>query len=223
MFNHSPRVTADALDRFHTAARDAVLASAFRGDVPKQIFDLRSQDFIDWKPTAGGREYGLQSPLRLAEECLMVAGIPADQVRRLAPADLARIVMGKPLRDFGIHAASDGPAYNLTGMFSNIFYDASNVILRRGYTEAKTTFQTWMRQGESVDNFKPVHKVIAGELPDPRAIPEDGEFEETTFPDGRESYRLTVWGEMFSCSWQSVLGNSMSVFTDIPLKQSCAM
>jgi len=131
--------------------------------------------------------------------------------------------MGADLRNFGIMASSDGAAYNVTGLFANILYDATNVMLRRAYAETATTFQRWMRQGESLNDFKPVHKVIGGELSDPKAIPEDGEFEETTHSDARESYKLTVWGEIFSCSWQLIVNDQLGEFTKIPVKQGAAM
>jgi signal peptide peptidase SppA len=206
-------------DKFRTQARDAILARTWIQNRPSQIFDVQSQEMVAWNPQ--GRDFQLRSLPRLAEQCIIMAGVPQEVVRRLAPADIARIVLGADLRQFGIMAS--GGAYNVTGMFSNIFYDASHVILRRSYMEAKTTFQLWMKQGESLTDFKPVHKVIAGELSDPKAIPEDGEFEETSTTDGRESYKLTVWGEVWSQTWQMIVGDVLGAFTDTQAKQGRAM
>jgi hypothetical protein len=214
-------VTADAVDKFRVAARDALLVREYgSANLPKQIFDMRMQSMRDWQPESR-RDYTLSSLKGLAEECLILSGISAQQIRSLAPADIARIVMGKPLSDFGIFAGD--PLFNVSGMFSNILLDAQNVILRRSYTEANTTFQVWMRNAESIADFKLVNKVIAGELSDPKAIPEDGEFEETTMTDGKESYKLVVWGEVWSATWQMIVNDRLQAFTEIPAKQGRAM
>jgi hypothetical protein len=207
-------------DKFRVAARDAILARVWGSNSPEQIWDHRTKDFVSWKPAA--RSYGLSTLPRLAEQCMIHAGVPAETVMRMAPAEIAMAIMGKPLEQMGIFAG-DGGSYNLSGMFANILFDASNVMLRRSYSETNTTFQKWMKQGESLRDFKPVHKVIAGELPDPKSIPEDGEFEESTMADGRESYKLTVWGSRFSLTWQAVVSDQLSAFASVQIKQGRAM
>jgi hypothetical protein len=82
--------------------------------------------------------------------------------------------------------ASDGPGYNVSGMFANILLDAANVSLRRSFDDARTTFQIWMKRGGR-PRLQGGQPVIAGELGDPKAVPEDGEFEETTSPTARKS------------------------------------
>lgn len=212
-------------DKFFTAARDAVLMRSFGGHEPQAIFSRREGQMVDWKPDQASRgSRSLRSLPRLAEECLIRMGASRQRVDQMSPHDIAKVAMGlaSPM-DYGLFVSSDGPAYNLSGMFSNILLDASNVVLRKAYMEVETTFQTWAGQGESLPDFKPVHKVIGGELPDPKAVPEDGEFDEVTYADGKESYKLTVWGEIFSISWQAVVNDQLGEFTAIPQKQGRAM
>ncbi|HWB13335.1 MAG TPA: S49 family peptidase [Pirellulales bacterium] len=214
---------AAAVDKFQVEARDALLCREFGANLPEQIYDVHSQDVVDWKPAAGARRAGHMASLpQLARQCMIIAGIPQQAVDRLQPSDIARIMVGAPLRQFGI-AASVGPAFNVSGMFSNILLDAQNITLRRSYMEAKTTFQVWMRQAESIIDFKPVNRVILGELGDPKAVPEDGEFEETTATDGKESYKLTVWGQVFSITWQAIVNDRLQAFTRIPTMEGQAM
>lgn len=208
------------IDKFQSAVRDTILVQA--NVRPGQIFDVQSQQDIEWTPQST-RNYALRSPIGIAKQCLRLAGVPQSQIDNLSNHEIASIVMGAPMRDYGIQASSDGPAYNVTGMYSNIFYDAGNVMLRRSYSEANTTYQIWARRGEAVRDFKDVHKVIAGELPDPAAIPENAEFEDIKTLDGRESYKLTVWGSMFSMTWQMVVNDQLSAFTEIPLKHGRSM
>jgi hypothetical protein len=197
-------------DKFIAQARDACLLHTFGGNLPKQIFDTASGAKVEWKPTRGNRS--LASPLGLARQCLIVAGVPANRVMNLAPVHVAKLAMGADPRQMGLGAfyASDGPGYNVSGMFSNILLDAANVSLRRSFDDARTTYQMWMKRGPDVPDFKLVNKVIAGELGDPKAIPEDGTFEETTLTDGKVSYRLTVWGEIVSHSWQLVVNDRLN-------------
>lgn len=216
------RVDGSARDRFSTEARDQILQRAFNGANPQQIYSAAEQTFVDWK-SPKATNHNLASLNGLARECLAMSGVSQHQLSRLSPTDIARIVMGKDPREFGISASSDGPAYNLTGMFSNILYDAAHVMLRQSYKETNTTYQAWAKQGGSLTDFRAVHKAIAGELPDPKAIPEDGEFDETTFSDGKESYKLTVWGQIFSCSWQLIVNDNLGAFTEVPAKQGRAM
>lgn len=208
-------------DKFIVAARDAMLGRMFSGSRPKQIFDRQSGQHVDWKPAASGRHLG--SLLGLAEECLVVGGFDARQVRDLPKATLARIIMGANARDYGLSASSDGPAYNVTGMFSNVLVDAAHVVLRRSYDDARTTFQVWMKQAPSIEDFRLQHAAITGELGDPKAIPEDGAFEETTMADSKETYQLTVWGEVFSLTWQMVVNDRLGAFATIPSLLGSAM
>jgi len=212
-------------EKFYEEARDAVLQRSFGGRTPGAIWSNREQDYVDWAPSAGSRNNrSLRSLTRLAEECLVNAGVPRETVMRQEPMNVALMAMGlKDPHSLGIYAASDGPAYNLSGMFSNILIDAQNVTLRDAYRETDVTFTVWARQGESVPDFKTVNKVIGGELPDPKAVPEDGEFEEVTYADSKETYSLTVWGEIFSISWQAVVNDQLGEFMAIPQKQGRAM
>jgi signal peptide peptidase SppA len=210
-------------DKFVAEAQGAILQRGFGGNMPNQVWNFRAGEYQDFEGTRRPN-YRLQGLPQLAEACLVQAGYSYADVSRLATPDIAKLAMGLVSPDsLGIRAAADGPAYNVSGMFSNILLDASNVMLRRSYDDSRTTFQTWCRQGESLRDFKLTHKVIAGELGDPRAIPEDGEFEEATHSDAKEAYRLVVWGQIFSITWQAVVNDQLSAFSEVPLKQGRAM
>lgn len=214
-------VTADGSDKFMAAARDEILLARMN-DRPEQIFDRRQRTYIEWKPDT--RSQGLASPLAIARQCLVHAGADAYRVMNMSEYDVARLAAGGDPADYGMGGmlASDG-SYNVSGMFSNIFLDAGNVTLRRGFDDGRSSFQMWMNRGEDIPNFKPVHRVIAGELGDPQAIAEDGEFEETTMSDGKESYKLTTWGRIFSYTWEMIMNDSLGAFMAIPTKMGSAM
>lgn len=208
-------------DKLVSQAMDSILADALP-KAPKQIWDPAKRTMVDYKP--GQRNYRFAGLMGLAEECLLADGYDSHVLRSLAPMEVAQLALGlaNP-REFGLRASSDGPAYNTTGTFPNLMIDAANVVLRASYDEMETTYQIWMKRGAALPDFKKVHKIIAGELSDPKAVPEDGEFEEATMSDSKESYALTVWGQVFSLTWQAMLNDSTGSFMEIPLKLGRAM
>jgi len=208
-------------DKFLTAGRDALLQRAWGGNLPQQLWSNAAQDFVAWQAPRRTNHH-LASLPNLARQSLIVAGFDARTVNTLANSEVARLAMGADPADFGILRA-EGAAFNGRAQFTNLLYDAANVMLRRSYAEATSTFQAWARRGESLPDFKPVNKVIAGELSDPQVIPENGTFEETTMLDGREPYSLNTWGERFSITWQTIVDDRLSALTDIPAKQGAAM
>lgn len=214
-------VKTDEVQNFMTHARDAVLVSHYGQKRPKEIWSMTAQDRVEWKPQAQ-RHSRLASPLRLAERCLRMCGVSESRLETLTRNDIAMLMVGKDPGQLGIQMATGGP-YNVSGMFNNIMTDAANVVLRSPYKEASTTYQIWMKQGRPVPDFRTVNKIMAGEIGDPQAIPEGGEFEETTITDGKETYKLHVWGSTFSITWQMIVNDSLGAFLDVPSKQQRSM
>lgn len=212
--------TESELDKFRAAARDALVVRHY-GRVPQQIWSRHEEQYV--APQHGRDTRHMARLPGLASECLVRCGYSPAAVQRLSAQEIARIVMGGNAADFGLRAASDGPAYNVSGMFSNVLLDAANVVARQGYDDTRTTFQMWMRQADSLPDFKQVHAIVSGELGDPQAIPEDGEFSETTMSDSKESYRLTTWGSMFSLTWQMMVNDQLGEFMKVPAKMGASM
>ncbi len=204
-------------DKFMDAASHAIISRMFGGSVPKTLWDHRTRTHVEYKPQPGAAAYHLQRLPRLAEECLIADGWNPATVRSLAPLEQAKLAMGVSPHALGIPlASSDGPAYNTTGTFQNLMLDASNKTLRAGYDGTATTFQAWARQGPSVADFKDVHRVVFGDLTDPKAVPENGELSEMTVGDAKEKYSLVVWGGRFSLSFQAVVNDDLNAFARLP-------
>ena len=199
-------------NQFIATHRNGLLEHAFGGTVPAEIFDRRGGQMVTFAPKREevARWRGLQN---LARECFAHAGIPRDTARNLSNLEVANAILsGRASGGLGIVASTDGAAYNASGMFSNILLDAAHVTLRNGYSEAGTTFEVWAAKGSPVKDFKTVNRVVAGEMSDPKMVPEDGEFEETTFADGKESYKLDIWGHIFSLTWQAMVNDDDRAF-----------
>lgn len=213
-------VSVDAMDKLRAEARDAILMRTWGSNVPQTIHTRDGA--VDFKPSVGARSFHLSRLQTLARQVAIACGVPAQRIDAMVPADLAQLAMGVTGGDSFGFLASD-MARNVSGMYSNILLDASNVILRRAYDDAPVTFQSWTRQGESLPDFKVKNLVTFGELPDPKAIPENGEFEEVTTTDSKESYKLVNWGEIFSVSWEAIVNDQLSAFTRVPQMQGSAM
>ena len=213
-------VTESEADNLRVAARDALLSRHFGGRLPSQIWSAEAQEFVDWRPRRGAGQ--LASLPRLAARMLIAGGFSALEVDSLSNASVCRLIMGANPAEFGLRA-DGGALFNTRGSFSTLLYDAANVVLRQSAAEAPSTYQLWMRRGEDLQDFKFVHKVVGGEMGNPQAIPENGEFQEVSFGDSRESYRLTVWGERWSCTWQTLVDDNLGALTTIPAKQGRAM
>lgn len=228
----SVRVTGDARDTLRAAARDALLIRANGGRWDKGIGQVRDsilaeqgrdKECMGDKPAPGAiGDRRLQSTMGLAEICLRADGHSDEVLRRLNKPQLAQLALGiQSLQDFGIYASDT--VYNVSGMFASVMLDVSNNAMRKGYTEGRATYDQWMKRGESLPDFRKKYLTLLGEFADPQAIPENGEFPETTLQDEHESYRVEVWGSKFSISWQAMVNDNIGAFTDIPAKQGRSM
>lgn len=210
-------VRQDERAKFAQRARDAILCETFDtafGRRPETIFDRSEQREVAWKPE---RAPGIARPLAIVRHCLEFCGVPRATVDTLSKGQLAAIACGADPTSHGVRMSASEAHYNVTGMFQNILLDAQNVLLRQSYG-GNTTFQTWAKRGEPLSDFKEANAVIAGDLGDPKAVGEGGEFEESTITDGKEKFKLTVWGFAFSTTWQVLANDKLSSFTEVPIK-----
>lgn len=202
----------------------ALASAAFDGmpgvKRPETVYDRFSGENVAFTaPT----NRGLARPLTIVRHALEMAGVPRNTVDTLGNAQLASIACGSDPSTFGIPLSAAESHYNVSGMFSNILLDAQNVVLRTAQNEAPTTFELWARKAESAPDFKDIHSVVLGGVGDPKALSEDGEFEETTMTTGKETYRLTIWGEVFSVTWQTIMNDSARALMTVPMKLTRAM
>lgn len=211
-------VTVDAADRFHAEARNQIVARAFTGQPVTQIYDLNSDSMIAWQPP---RQSALSKLPRIIEQALILHGVSPLAAANLTsnPVQMMRLLSGQT---FGLGISAEAAA-NTRSLYNNVFFDAANVVMRRGYDSVTTTFQRWAAQDESFSDFKPRHSVILGEIPEPKVIPEDGEFEEVQMVDGRETWTVRVWGLRFSQTWQMTIDDRLGAFRDTNTKIANSM
>lgn len=215
-------VTTDASDKFMAGAVESICVAGWGNNIPDKVYDFKTEAYTDFKVQYNAK---VAKPIMLGRQLLCHFGVPTNRVLEMDKTRVAKLMVGTITPEsVGLgQYMSDGPAYNVSGMFSNILLDATNIMLRRSYDDGRQTFKVWMKQGESLEDFKTHNAVIAGSVEDPTAIPEDGEFEESSLTDGKETYKLVNWGRVFSHSWQLMINDRLNSFTEIPMKQGTAM
>ena len=175
----SIQVLEDERDKFRTVAADALLLRA------------------GWKPEKEGtglEDFASMTLLRLAEECLVRAGIP----RPTNKMELVRRAFTETTSDF-----------------PHILMDAVNKALQQAYRQVPETYTKWTRE-VSVSDFKKRYVVRLGSFADLELVPEGGEFKEKTFSDEAEEYSIATYGAIFSITRQAIINDDLDAFSRIP-------
>jgi hypothetical protein len=197
------RVTESEHDKFEAAAKAGLVQRCFQGANVR-----RTQ-----APTAeGSQDFNRLGLFRLAEACVRRMGVNPEKYAR---PDIARIAMGhQPTIDRLRIRRSD--AYHTTGSFGNILFDGMNKTLLAVYEEAPYTWNRWVRQRASVDDFKDIHAVQLSEFPTLEVVPEGQPYPEKGLSDRRKTYRLDKYGEAFSVTWETVINDDLDALARIP-------
>lgn len=184
-------------DKFH---QEAVAAMVICGNpaISGEVFNRKTgmhEEFKRPKQVAA-------SARQVALECMIRCGASPHSLLRLNNDQIARIVMGDSRLAFDVFGYSGASGIgNVTGMYTNLLYDAANVMLRKAYEEAAPTYTIWAIRGEDFSDYRTKHLVEVGVFPDPTAIGEDGEFDEVSTVDGRETMKIFEWGQRFTYSY----------------------
>lgn len=163
----------------------------------------------------------------------------ASDVRGMRFLDLARkacefegiSTRGLSDRDIAMHVfnggvskrASDGQAYLTTGNFANLLLDAQNKTLLKSFMDTPSTYQTWVRQAESVPDFKTIHRIRLGEVGNQPMVEENGDYKDMSLSDARESYKVEKHGSILSFTWEAMKNDDLSGFSRAVQLQGAAM
>ncbi len=138
--------------------------------------------------------FGSMSLLRLAEECLAVAG---QQSRGLGPYDVARRAM----------ATSD---------FSAIVAQVAARSLRAGYEASPRTFVGVFQQAADIMNFKNVERVKLSDAPELQLVAEGQKYEEGEVDDSKETYALRKYGLILPITWEAIINDDLGAIRRFP-------
>jgi hypothetical protein len=107
--------------------------------------------------------------------------------------------------------------YHTTGNFANLTLDAINKSMMIGYTEVPATWRGPMRQGLSVADFKTIHRLRHGGIPNLPAWNDVERPNRVSFADAKESYAVECYSEGIDFSYKLIVNDDMDALTRVPL------
>ncbi len=107
--------------------------------------------------------------------------------------------------------------YHTTGNFANLTLDAINKSMMIGYTEVPATWRGPMRQGLSVADFKTIHRLRHGGIPNLPAWNDVDRPNRVSFADAKESYAVECYSEGIDFSYKLIVNDDMDALTRVPL------
>lgn len=164
----------------------------------------------------GAETFRYASPFQMAEEYVRGVGI---DTRGLTREQVAICAM------FGPEAAGLGrrdAAYHTTGSFTNLTLDAMNKSMMVGYTEAPSTWRGPMRQAASAPDFKEIHRIRMGAIPNLPVWNDNKPPESASFADAREHYAVEARSLEISYSYRLLVNDDMDVLSRTPAMMGMA-
>lgn len=139
------------------------------------------------------RAFAGMTTLDLAREALRMAG---TSTTGLSPADtISR----------ALHVTTDFPA---------IFADTANRTLQEAYAAAPAIMKRLARSSTAKD-FRTKTKVKMADIAKLTSILEGGEYQNSSFVEGKESYKIGTYGTILGISRQMLVNDDLGAFTDL--------
>jgi hypothetical protein len=202
-------VTESEHDKFMAQASAGLVQRCFQGQI-------KTQKAPDVQGSEHFRNLGLY---RLAEACVRRMGVNPERHNK---GDVVRIAMGHQgtMDRFNIRRSND--VYHTSGSFSSLLLDAASKTLTASYVEAPYTWDQWVRQAQSVDDFKNINRISLGESPNLEVVPEGKDYPEGKVVDQRKSYKVEKYGKEFTVTWETVINDDLDALSRIPAMHGSA-
>jgi len=146
------------------------------------------------KPAPGFEEFRSFSLLDLAKDCVERKG---EKWRGMGKLQIAQRAI------FG------------TDDFPYIMGNIANKTMMKAYEEAPSTYQVWCNIVDGSD-FKDMYRNQLSQAPDLDRKYENGEYQNATFSETRETYKILTYGKKFSISREAIINDDMGALTRIP-------
>jgi hypothetical protein len=202
-------VTESEHDKFMAQASAGLVQRCFQGQIKKQKApDVQGAEHF--------RNLGLY---RLAEACVRRMGVNPEHHNK---GDIVRIAMGHPGIVGRLNIRRSNDVYHTSGSFSSLLLDAASKTLTASYVEAPYTWDQWVRQAQSVDDFKNINRISLGESPNLEVVPEGKDYPEGKVVDQRKSYKIEKYGKEFTVTWETVINDDLDALSRIPAMHGSA-
>jgi hypothetical protein len=117
----------------------------------------------------------------------------------------------------GIRGLRTDVPIHTTGSFANLTLDAINKSMMIGYQEVPATWRGPMRQGESVADFKTIHRMRLGGIPNLPVWNDSADPDRASMADAREFYAVECRSLGVDFSYKLIVNDDMSALTRVPL------
>lgn len=117
----------------------------------------------------------------------------------------------------GIRGLRTDVPLHTTGSFANLTLDAINKSMMIGYQEVPATWRGPMRQGESVADFKTIHRLRLGGIPNLPVWNDAADPDRASMADAREFYAVECRSLGVDFSYKLIVNDDMSALTRVPL------
>lgn len=157
----------------------------------------------------GADRFRYATPYQMAEEYVRSCGI---DIMGLSREQVAICAMFGPEKA-GVRSS---PAYHTTGSFTNLTLDAMNKSMMVGYTEVTPTWRGPMRQASSVPDFKTIHRLRMGAVPNLPVWNDNDKPQSASFADAREYYAVECRSLEISYSYKLLVNDDMDALSRTP-------
>lgn len=206
------RMVSSGVDRLRADIESTLLEKAVRGAVNGDEKKVDKYFPADKRSKTAGN-FAHATLLDLAGEFVRAHGIPTLGLTR---EQIAICAMFGPEKA-GIRNFRGEGTYHTTGSFANLTLDAINKSMQIGYTEVPATWRGPMRQAESVADFKQIHRMRMGAMPNLPVWNDTEKPNSTSFADAKESYAVEARSEGADFSYKLIVNDDMSALTRVPL------
>lgn len=111
-----------------------------------------------------------------------------------------------------------GASIHGTGSFANVTLDAVNKSMMIGYQEVPATWRGPMKQGQSATDFKNIHRMQLGAIPNLPVWNDSVRPELASMADSKESYAVECRSIGIDFGYKLIVNDDMSALTSTPMK-----
>lgn len=167
------------------------------------------------KRSEGWEDFRHASLIDIATECLRMDGV---NVRGLTRHDIAICALGFPHQ---VGVRTDG-GYHVTGSFAKLTQDAINKSMMMGFEEFPATWRMVFRQGNSVPDFKTIHRMQLGGVPNLPVWNDADNPTAASFKDEEETYAVEARSLKIGFSYRLLVNDDMDVLSRTPFRMGTA-
>lgn len=168
--------------------------------IPRMSEALASRIVPGAKPSDPARPFMGLSMLDMARMCLQMRGVRVGMMGREE-----MVTTALRTRADAAHTVSD---------FSELLTGTGNRVLRSAHEATPNPLKTQLARQTTLQDFRPRTLLSLSEMPKLQRVNELGEIKSVSRSEGKESYSLDTFGQIFSLSRKAIINDDLNAFSD---------